>query len=192
VAFASTARPIPRYQVRRVGFPGFPPGSAGRCQKNEHVEPPVARESWERLPPCRRSIAGAPRRAAAHDRARRRNRNRQGSHRQAIHKLSRRGQRVLRARPIAAPHENFSRANSGHIRFVYRAWPTSRAQFERTHGGTSFRRDQQPLAANAVKSSVHQERELERVGDSKTIRVDVRVIPERQTPRWKPVEEGVQ
>src|SRR5688572_8290357 len=75
----------------------------------------------------------------------------------------------------------------GHVKGAYTDARTDRpGRFERAHSGTIFIDDidDMPLQTQVKLLRVLQERQVERLGDTKTIRVDVRVIAATKKPAW--------
>ncbi|MBY0460859.1 MAG: sigma-54 factor interaction domain-containing protein, partial [Gemmataceae bacterium] len=112
----------------------------------------------------------------------------------AVHKLSRRADGPFIRVNCGALHENLLESELfGHIKGSFTgAVENKTGRFEAAHGGTIF--------LDEINSTSHklqvkllrvlQEREFERVGESRTIRVDVRVIAATNTSLEQAVEEG--
>jgi DNA-binding NtrC family response regulator len=98
----------------------------------------------------------------------------------AIHRASPRATAVLeRLNCAAVPAELIESELFGHEAGAFTGATKQRAgKFERAHGGTLFLDEvgDMPLAMQAKLLRVLQERELERVGGSETIAIDVRVV----------------
>src|SRR5436190_11862672 len=98
----------------------------------------------------------------------------------AVHKLSQRASGPFIRVNCGALHENLLESELfGHIKGAFTgAVENKTGRFEAAHGGTIFLDEISSMSAKLqVKLlRVLQEREFERVGDSKTIRVDVRVV----------------
>lgn len=98
----------------------------------------------------------------------------------AIHAASHRKQRPLvRVNCAAIPHELFESEFFGHVRGAFSGAVSARAgRFEVADGGTLFLDEvgELPLSLQGKLLRVLQDREYERVGDSVTRNVDVRVI----------------
>jgi len=98
----------------------------------------------------------------------------------AIHRASPRSTTVLeRLNCAAVPAELIESELFGHEAGAFTGATKQRAgKFERAHGGTLFLDEvgDMPLAMQAKLLRVLQERELERVGGSETIAIDVRVV----------------
>src|SRR5918911_2223092 len=98
----------------------------------------------------------------------------------SVHKLSRRSDGPFIRVNCGALHENLLESELfGHVKGAFTgAIENKTGRFEAAHGGTIFLDEISSMSAKLqVKLlRVLQEREFERVGDSKTIRVDTRVI----------------
>ena len=98
----------------------------------------------------------------------------------AIHRASPRAKNALeRLNCAAVPAELIESELFGHEAGAFTGATKQRAgKFERAHGGTLFLDEvgDMPLAMQAKLLRVLQERELERVGGSETIKIDVRVV----------------
>ena len=112
----------------------------------------------------------------------------------AVHKLSKRADGPFIRVNCGALHENLLESELfGHIKGSFTgAVENKTGRFEAAHGGTIF--------LDEINSTSHklqvkllrvlQEREFERVGESRTIRVDVRVIAATNTSLEQAVEDG--
>ncbi len=131
--------------------------------------------------------------------ARRRNRHRQGSHRpqypSAQHPLG----RPLCPRQLRCPQRKPAESELfGHIKLAFTgAVDNKTGRFEAAHGGTIFLDEISSMSHKLqVKLlRVLQEREFERVGEMRTIRVDMRVVPGHQSvprrrDRRRPISRG--
>ena len=98
----------------------------------------------------------------------------------AIHRASPRAKATLeRLNCAAVPAELIESELFGHEAGAFTGATKQRAgKFERAHGGTLFLDEvgDMPLAMQAKLLRVLQERELERVGGSETLKIDVRVV----------------
>jgi DNA-binding NtrC family response regulator len=98
----------------------------------------------------------------------------------AIHRASPRAKKALeRLNCAAVPAELIESELFGHEAGAFTgATKQRRGKFERAHGGTLFLDEvgDMPLPMQAKLLRVLQEREIERVGGSETLRVDVRVV----------------
>jgi len=98
----------------------------------------------------------------------------------AIHRASPRAKAALeRLNCAAVPAELIESELFGHEAGAFTGATKQRAgKFERAHGGTLFLDEvgDMPLAMQAKLLRVLQERELERVGGSETLKIDVRVV----------------
>src|SRR5215469_15405518 len=112
----------------------------------------------------------------------------------AIHKLSRRASGPFVRVNCGALHENLLESELfGHIKGAFTgAVENKTGRFEAAHGGTIFLDEINSTSPQLqVKLlRVLQEREFERVGESKTIRVDVRVIAATNASLEDLVDEG--
>src|SRR5438552_7163919 len=112
----------------------------------------------------------------------------------AVHKLSTRSDGPFIRVNCGALHENLLESELfGHIKGSFTgAVENKTGRFEAAHGGTIFLDEINSTSPQLqVKLlRVLQEREFERVGDSKTIRVDVRVIAATNSDLLKMVAEG--
>ncbi len=113
----------------------------------------------------------------------------------AIHKLSRRASGPFVRVNCGALHENLLESELfGHIKGSFTGAVADKVgRFEAAHGGTIFLDEINSTSPQLQLKllRVLQERELERVGDSKTIRVDVRVIAATNASLEELVEEGL-
>jgi transcriptional regulator with PAS, ATPase and Fis domain len=113
----------------------------------------------------------------------------------AIHKLSRRASGPFVRVNCGALHENLLESELfGHIKGSFTGAVADKVgRFEAAHGGTIFLDEINSTSPQLQLKllRVLQERELERVGDSKTIRVDVRVIAATNSSLEELVEEGI-
>jgi Nif-specific regulatory protein len=112
----------------------------------------------------------------------------------AIHKLSRRASGPFVRVNCGALHENLLESELfGHIKGSFTGAVSDKVgRFEAAHGGTIFLDEINSTSPQLQLKllRVLQERELERVGDSKTIRVDVRVIAATNASLEELVEAG--
>ncbi len=112
----------------------------------------------------------------------------------AIHKLSRRATGPFVRVNCGALHENLLESELfGHIKGSFTGAVADKVgRFEAAHGGTIFLDEINSTSPQLQLKllRVLQERELERVGDSKTIRVDVRVIAATNASLEELVEAG--
>jgi transcriptional regulator with PAS, ATPase and Fis domain len=112
----------------------------------------------------------------------------------AIHKLSRRATGPFVRVNCGALHENLLESELfGHIKGSFTGAVADKVgRFEAAHGGTIFLDEINSTSPQLQLKllRVLQERELERVGDSKTIRVDVRVIAATNASLEELVETG--
>ncbi len=112
----------------------------------------------------------------------------------AIHKLSRRASGPFVRVNCGALHENLLESELfGHIKGSFTGAVADKVgRFEAAHGGTIFLDEINSTSPQLQLKllRVLQERELERVGDSKTIRVDVRVIAATNASLEELVEDG--
>jgi transcriptional regulator with PAS, ATPase and Fis domain len=112
----------------------------------------------------------------------------------AVHKLSRRDDGPFIRVNCGALHENLLESELfGHVKGSFTGAVTDKVgRFEAAHGGTIFLDE---INSTSPKLQVKllrvlQEREFERVGESKTIRVDVRVIAATNASLEELVESG--
>src|SRR5687767_2511048 len=112
----------------------------------------------------------------------------------AIHKLSRRSDGPYIRVNCGALHENLLESELfGHIKGAFTGAVENKiGRFEAAHGGTIFLDE---INSTTPKLQVKllrvlQEREFERVGESRTIRVDVRVIAATNASLEQAVEDG--
>lgn len=112
----------------------------------------------------------------------------------AVHKLSRRSDGPYIRVNCGALHENLLESELfGHVKGAFTGAITDKAgRFEAAHGGSIFLDEINSMSPKLqVKLlRVLQEREFERVGESKTIRVDVRVIAATNAALEDLVESG--
>lgn len=112
----------------------------------------------------------------------------------AIHKLSRRASGPFVRVNCGALHENLLESELfGHIKGSFTGAVSDKVgRFEAAHGGTIFLDEINSTSPQLQLKllRVLQERELERVGDSKTIRVDVRVLAATNASLEELVESG--
>ena len=112
----------------------------------------------------------------------------------AIHHNSpRRGRRFVALNCSAVPETLLESELFGHVRGAYTGAVASRAgRLESAHGGTLFLDEvgtmSGPLQAKLLR--VLQERELERIGDNRSIRIDVRIIAATNADLLQMVGEG--
>jgi Nif-specific regulatory protein len=112
----------------------------------------------------------------------------------AVHKLSRRADGPFIRVNCGALHENLLESELfGHVKGAFTgAVENKTGRFEAAHGGTIFLDE---INSTSPKLQVKllrvlQEREFERVGESRTIRVDVRVVAATNASLEELVEEG--
>lgn len=112
----------------------------------------------------------------------------------AIHKLSRRADGPYIRVNCGALHENLLESELfGHVKGAFTgAVENKTGRFEAAHGGTIFLDEINSITPKLqVKLlRVLQEREFERVGESRTVRVDVRVIAATNASLEEMVEQG--
>src|ERR671910_2981154 len=112
----------------------------------------------------------------------------------AIHKLSRRADAPFIRVNCGALHENLLESELfGHIKGAFTgAVDNKTGRFEAAHGGTIFLDEINSISPKLqVKLlRVLQEREFERVGESRTVRVDVRVVAATNTSLEQAVADG--
>jgi DNA-binding NtrC family response regulator len=112
----------------------------------------------------------------------------------AIHRASPRAKAALeRLNCAAVPAELIESELFGHEAGAFTGATKQRAgKFERAHGGTLFLDEvgDMPLAMQAKLLRVLQERELERVGGSETLKIDVRVVAATNRDLRAACEEG--
>jgi Nif-specific regulatory protein len=112
----------------------------------------------------------------------------------AVHKLSKRSDGPYIRVNCGALHENLLESELfGHVKGAFTgAVENKTGRFEAAHGGTIFLDEINSMSAKLqVKLlRVLQEREFERVGESRTIRVDVRVIAATNAALEDLVEQG--
>lgn len=113
----------------------------------------------------------------------------------AIHRASQRHHRPLvRVNCAAIPHELFESEFFGHIRGAFSGATSARlGRFELADGGTLFLDEvgELPLALQGKLLRVLQDGEFERVGESTTRKVDVRLIAATNRDLKKRVEQGL-
>ncbi len=111
-----------------------------------------------------------------------------------IHQRSRRAERpLIKVNCAAIPRELFESEFFGHAKGAFTGAVRDRAgRFELAHGGTLFLDEigETPLDLQSKLLRVLQEGELERVGEERTRRVDVRVIAATNRDLRKEVEQG--
>jgi Nif-specific regulatory protein len=112
----------------------------------------------------------------------------------AVHKLSQRADGPFVRVNCGALHENLLESELfGHVKGAFTGAVENKiGRFEASHGGTIFLDE---INSTSPKLQVKllrvlQEKEFERVGESRTIRVDVRVIAATNTSLEQAVEEG--
>jgi Nif-specific regulatory protein len=112
----------------------------------------------------------------------------------AVHKLSKRADGPFVRVNCGALHENLLESELfGHVKGAFTGAVENKiGRFEAAHGGTIFLDE---INSTTPKLQVKllrvlQEKEFERVGESRTIRVDVRVIAATNTSLEQAVEEG--
>src|SRR5262245_65243601 len=112
----------------------------------------------------------------------------------AVHKLSKRADGPFVRVNCGALHENLLESELfGHIKGAFTGAVVDKVgRFEAAHGGTIFLDE---INSTSPKLQVKllrvlQEKEFERVGESRTIRVDVRVIAATNTSLEQAVEDG--
>jgi Nif-specific regulatory protein len=112
----------------------------------------------------------------------------------AVHKLSKRADGPFVRVNCGALHENLLESELfGHIKGAFTGAVENKiGRFEAAHGGTIFLDEINSTSSKLqVKLlRVLQEKEFERVGESRTIRVDVRVIAATNTSLEQAVEDG--
>lgn len=112
----------------------------------------------------------------------------------AIHKLSRRATGPFVRVNCGALHENLLESELfGHLKGSFTGAVSDKAgRFEAAHGGTIFLDEINSTSPQLQLKllRVLQERELERVGDTRTIRVDVRVVAATNASLEELVEDG--
>jgi len=98
----------------------------------------------------------------------------------AIHRSSQRGDRpLIRVNCASIPRELFESEFFGHVKGAFTGAIGDRTgRFELAHGGTIFLDEvgEIPLELQSKLLRVLQERQFERVGDNRTIKIDVRII----------------
>ena len=112
----------------------------------------------------------------------------------AVHDASdRRDRALIKVNCSAVPEALFESEFFGHVRGAFTGAISERpGRFELAHGGTLFLDEigEVPLALQSKLLRVLQEREFERVGDTRTRRVDVRVIAATNRDLKREVEDG--
>jgi PAS domain S-box-containing protein len=112
----------------------------------------------------------------------------------AIHEQSRRkGQILVKVNCSAIPDSLFESEFFGHMRGAFTgAVKDKQGRFELADGGTLFLDEigELPLAMQAKLLRVLQEHEIERVGDTRTRKVDVRIIAATNRDLKKEVDDG--
>jgi transcriptional regulator with GAF, ATPase, and Fis domain len=112
----------------------------------------------------------------------------------AIHERSaRNGRRLVKLNCSAVPEGLFESEFFGHVKGAFTgALKDKPGRFELADGGTLFLDEigEVPLAMQAKLLRVLQEQELERVGDTRTRRINVRVIAASNRDLKKEVDEG--
>ena len=112
----------------------------------------------------------------------------------AIHELSPRRDKALVALNCAAvPEQLLEDELFGHVKGAFTGAHAARAgRFEQAEGGTLFLDEvadmSLPLQAKLLR--VLQEREFEKLGSSRTVRADVRVVAATSADLWRRIEEG--
>jgi DNA-binding NtrC family response regulator len=112
----------------------------------------------------------------------------------AIHNLSPRGQKALVALNCAAvPEQLLEDELFGHVKGAFTGAQGARAgRFEQADGGTLFLDEigdmSLPLQSKLLR--VLQEREFERLGSSRTVKVDVRVVAATSADLQRRIDEG--
>ncbi len=112
----------------------------------------------------------------------------------AIHENSRRRERALiKVNCGAVPEALFESEFFGHVKGAFTgALRDKPGRFELADGGTLFLDEigEVPLAMQAKLLRVLQEREIERIGDTRTRRIDVRIVAATNRDLGKEVEAG--
>ncbi|MFL6257541.1 MAG: sigma-54-dependent transcriptional regulator, partial [Pyrinomonadaceae bacterium] len=112
----------------------------------------------------------------------------------AIHNLSPRGQKALVALNCAAvPEQLLEDELFGHVKGAFTGAQSARlGRFEQADGGTLFLDEigdmSLPLQSKLLR--VLQEREFERLGSSRTVKVDVRVVAATSADLQRRIDEG--
>src|SRR6185312_1441144 len=187
-----------RYASRLPVFAPFMfplPGSDGRMPKSEHLEPPLpeivgAAAAMQEVYRLVRLAAPRPTTVLLIGET--------GTGKEiiakAIHKLSRRASGPFVRVNCGALHENLLESELfGHIKGSFTGAVADKVgRFEAAHGGTIFLDEINSTSPQLQLKllRVLQERELERVGDTRTVRVDVRVIAATNASLEELVEEG--
>src|SRR5262249_22580145 len=171
------------------------PGSEGSMPKNEHVEPllPEIVGTAPAMQDVYRLVRlAAPR--SAHVLLIGETGTGKEVIARAVHKLSRRSDGPFIRVNCGALHENLLESELfGHIKGAFTGAVENKiGRFEAAHGGTIFLDE---INSTSPKLQVKllrvlQEKEFERVGESRTIRVDVRVIAATNTLLEQAVEDG--
>jgi DNA-binding NtrC family response regulator len=111
-----------------------------------------------------------------------------------IHGLSSRGARPFVAVNCAACPETLLESELfGHLKGAFTgATATKPGKFELASGGTLLLDEigEMPLALQPKLLRVLQERELDRLGDTRTVQIDLRVIATTNQPLWAAVQQG--
>src|SRR5262245_13490520 len=171
------------------------PGSEGSMPRNEHVEPPLPEivGSATAMQDVYRLVRLAAPRAASVLLVGETGTGKELIAR-AVHKLSKRADGPFIRVNCGALHENLLESELfGHIKGAFTgAVENKTGRFEAAHGGTIFLDEINSTSAKLqVKLlRVLHEREFERVGESRTIRVDVRVIAATNASLEDLVETG--
>jgi DNA-binding NtrC family response regulator len=112
----------------------------------------------------------------------------------AIHKLSRRKERLMVAVSCGALSDDLLTSELfGHVKGAFTgAVEDQKGRFESAHGGTLFLDEisEVPLHLQRRPLRVLQEKEFEKVGSSKTIKTDVRIISATQNDLHEEVKKG--
>jgi two-component system response regulator AtoC len=112
----------------------------------------------------------------------------------AIHQLSRRGEKTFVALNCAAvPEQLLEDELFGHVKGAFTGAQGARAgRFEQADGGTLFLDEvgDMSLTLQAKLLRVLQEREFEKLGSARTVKVDVRVVAATSAALERRIEEG--